>query len=141
MFPRDICSPKRIFLVKRVSPTRKDISLLIYVPLTWKHTPLVICVSRVGGHRSQGICVSQVTGGQFVCACVNIVCTALSVEVSANCLRSLQAFAGCFLKLNDVFWELRSTNVFLKVSRYFYDESELLVGALLPLRGQSFFLS
>ena len=106
--------------------------------LTWKHTPLVICVSRVGGHRSQGIYVSQVTAGQFVCACVNIVCTALSVEVSANCLRSLQAFAGCFLELNDVFWELRSTNVFLKVSRYFYDESELLVGALLPLRGQSF---
>ena len=103
-----------------------------------EHTPLVICVSRVGGHRSQEIFVSQVTGGQFVCACVNIVCTALSVEVSANCLRSLQAFAGCFLELNDVFWELRSTNVFLKVSRYFYDESELLVGALLPLRGQSF---
>ena len=44
-----------------------------------------------------------------------------------NCLRSLRAFAGCFLELNDVYWELRSTNVFFKVSRYFSDESEFIV--------------
>ena len=31
---------------------------------------------------------------------------------SANCLRLLPAFAACFLELNDVYWELRSTNVF-----------------------------
>ena len=42
------------------------------------------------------------------------------------CLRSLPAFAGCFLELNDVCWELRSTNVFFKVSRYFSDESEFM---------------
>ena len=52
-----------------------------------------------------------------------------------NCLRSLRAFAGCFLELNDVYWELRSTNVFFKVSRY---ESEFIVASLSPLRGQSF---
>ena len=54
------------------------------------------------------------------------------------CLRSLPAFAGCFLELNDVCWELRSTNVFFKVSRYFSDESEFIVASLSPLRGQSF---
>ena len=54
-----------------------------------------------------------------------------------NCLRSLRAFAGCFLELNNVYWELRSTNVFFKVSRYFADESEFIVASLLPLRGQS----
>ena len=35
-----------------------------------------------------------------------------------NCLRSLRVFAGCVLELNDVYWELRSTNVFSKVSTY-----------------------
>ena len=44
-----------------------------------------------------------------------------------NCLRSLRTFAGCFLELNEVYWELRSTNVFFKVSRYFSDESEFIV--------------
>jgi len=57
-----------------------------------------------------------------------------------NCLRSLPAFAGCFLELNDVYWVLRSTNVFFKVSRHFYDESGFIVASLSPLRGQ-FFLS
>ena len=47
-------------------------------------------------------------------------------------------FAGCFLELNDVYWVLRSTNVFFNVSWYFYDESEFIVASLLPLRGQSF---
>ena len=42
-----------------------------------------------------------------------------------------------FLDLNDVYWELRSTNVFFKVLRYFSDESEFIVASLLPLRGQS----
>ena len=51
-----------------------------------------------------------------------------------NCLRSLPAFAGCFLELNDVYWVLRSTNVFFKVSRHFYDESEFIVASLSPLR-------
>ena len=55
-----------------------------------------------------------------------------------NCLRSLRAFAACFLELNDVYWELRSTNVFFKVSRYFCDESEFNVASLSPSRGQSF---
>ena len=53
-----------------------------------------------------------------------------------NCLRSVPAFAGCFLELNDVYWVLRSTNMFFKVSRYFYDESEFIVASLSPLRGQ-----
>ena len=51
---------------------------------------------------------------------------------------SLPAFTGCFLELNDVYWELHSTNMFFKVSRYFYDESEFIVASLSPLRGQSF---
>ena len=55
-----------------------------------------------------------------------------------NCLRSLRAFASCFLELNDVFWELRSTNVFFKVSKYLSDESEFIVASLSPLRGPSF---
>ena len=55
-----------------------------------------------------------------------------------NCLRSVPAFAGCFLELNDVYWVLRSTNMFFKVSRYFYDEGEFIVVSLSPLRGQSF---
>ena len=57
---------------------------------------------------------------------------------SVNCLRSLPAFAGCFLELNDLYWVLRSTNVFFKVSRHFYDESEFIVASLSPVRGQSF---
>ena len=57
---------------------------------------------------------------------------------SINCLRSLPAFAGRFLELNDVYWVLRSTNVFFKVSRHFYDQSEFIVASLSPLRGQSF---
>ena len=57
---------------------------------------------------------------------------------SVNWLRSVPAFAGCFLELNDVYWVLRSTNMFFKVSRYFYDESEFIVASLSPLRGQSF---
>ena len=55
-----------------------------------------------------------------------------------NCLRSVPAFASCFLELKDVYWVLRSTNMFFKVSRYFYDESEFIVASLSPLRGQSF---
>ena len=54
---------------------------------------------------------------------------------AVNCLR---AFAGCFLELNDVYWGLRSTNMFFKVLRYFYDENEFIVASLSPLRGQSF---
>ena len=58
------------------------------------------------------------------------------------CLRSTlvfaDLFAGCFLELNDLYWVLRSTNVFFKVSRHFYDESEFIVASLSPLRGQSF---
>ena len=57
---------------------------------------------------------------------------------SVNCLRSVPAFAGCFLELKNVYWVLRSTNVFFKVSWYFYDESEFIVASLSPLRGQSF---
>ena len=57
---------------------------------------------------------------------------------SVNCLRSLPAFVGCFLELNDVYWVLRSTNVFFKVSRHFYDESQFIVASLWSLRGQSF---
>ena len=55
-----------------------------------------------------------------------------------NYLRLVAAFAGCFLELSDVYWVLRSTNMFFKVSRYFYDESEFIVASLSPLRGQSF---
>ena len=57
---------------------------------------------------------------------------------SVNCLRSVPAFAGRFLELNDMYWVLHSTNMFLKVSRYFYDESEFIAASLSPLRGQSF---
>ena len=41
-------------------------------------------------------------------------------------------------QLYDVYWELRSTNVFFKLSRYFSDESEFIVASLSLLRGQSF---
>ena len=51
------------------------------------------------------------------------------------CLCSIPAFAGCFLELNDVYWVLHSTNMFFKVSRYFYDESEFIIASLSPLRG------
>ena len=44
----------------------------------------------------------------------------------------------CFLEPNDIYWVLRSTNVFFKVSRHFYLESEFIVALLSPLRGQSF---
>ena len=54
-----------------------------------------------------------------------------------NCFRSVRAFAGCCLELNDVYWVLRSTNVFFKVSWYFYNESEFIVASLSPLSGQS----
>ena len=57
---------------------------------------------------------------------------------SVNCLRSLPAFAGCFLELNDVYLVLRSANMFFKVSIYLYDESEFIVASLSPLRGHSF---
>ena len=49
---------------------------------------------------------------------------------SVNCLRSVPAFASCFLELNDVYWVLRSTNVFFNASWYFYDESEFIVASL-----------
>ena len=50
-----------------------------------------------------------------------------------NCLRSVPAFAGCFLELNDVYWVLRSTNVFFNVSWYFYDESEFIASVAVAL--------
>ena len=78
------------------------------------------------------------TEGQFVCACINMVCSSATEAFSVNCLRSLRAFASCFLELNDVYWELCSTNVFFKVSRYLSDESEFIVAPLSPLRGKSF---
>ena len=53
-------------------------------------------------------------------------------------IRSVPAFASCFLERNDVYWVLRSTNVFFNVSWYFYDDSEFIVASLSPLRGQSF---
>ena len=77
------------------------------------------------------------TGGHFVCACVNMGCWSATEAFSVNCLRSVPAFAGCFLDLNDVYWALRSTNMFFKVSRCYYDESEFIVAPLSPLRGQS----
>ena len=52
----------------------------------------------------------------------------------------LIVYVHCFLELNDVYWELRSKNVFFKVSRYFSDESEFIVAWLSFLRGQSFLL-
>ena len=80
----------------------------------------------------------RATGGHFVFACVNMNCWSATEAFSVNCLRSVPAFAGCFLELNDVYWVLHSTNMFFKVSRYFYDESEFIVASLSPLRGQSF---
>ena len=64
------------------------------------------------------------TGGHFVCACVSMGCWSAAEAFSVNYLRSVPAFAGCFLELNDVYWMLRSTNMFFKVSRYFSDETE-----------------
>ena len=71
--------------------------------------------------------------GQFVCACVNMVC-----RISCELFTFTTSIAGFFLELNDVYWELRSTNVFFKVSRYFYGESEFIVASLSPISGQSF---
>ena len=78
------------------------------------------------------------TEGHFVCTCVNMGCWSATEAFSVNCLCSVPALAGCFLELNDVYWMLRSTNMFFKVSRYFYDESKFIVASLSPLRGQSF---
>ena len=80
------------------------------------------------------------TGGHFVCACVNIGCWSATEAFSVNCLRLVLAFAGCFLELNGVYKVLRSTNMFFKISWYFYDESEFILASLSPLRGQSFIL-
>ena len=66
-----------------------------------------------------------------------MICRSTTEAFSVNCLRPLLAFAGWFLELNDVYWELRSRNVFFKVSRYFYDEIEFIEASLSPLRGQS----
>ena len=60
------------------------------------------------------------TGGHFACACVNMGCWSAIEAFSVNCLRSVPAFAGCFLELNDVYWVLRSSDVFFKVSWYFF---------------------
>ena len=57
----------------------------------------------------------QVRRGAFYFAAFTNLSYAITEAFSVNCLRSLRAFAGCFLELNDVYWELRSTNVFLKV--------------------------
>ena len=57
----------------------------------------------------------QVRRGAFYFAAFTDLSYAITEAFSVNCLRSLRAFAGCFLELNDVYWELRSTNVFLKV--------------------------
>ena len=73
-----------------------------------------------------------------MCACVNMSCRSATEAFSLNCLRSVPEFAGCFLELNDVYWVLRSTNVFFNVKWYFHDESEFIVASLSPLRGQSF---
>ena len=87
--------------------------------------------------KSYLLSADVLTGGHFVYACVNMGCLRATEAFSVNCLRSVPAFAGCFLELNDVYWVLRSTNMFFKVSRYFYDESEFIVAPLSPLRGQS----
>ena len=98
------------------------------------------------GHLQSG-CIQEMvaykkwslwTGGHFVCTCVNMGCWSATEAFSVNCLRSVPAFAGCILELNDIYWMLRSTNMFFKVSRYFYDESEFIIASLSPLRGQSF---
>ena len=52
---------------------------------------------------------------------------------SVKCLHSLPVFAGCFL-------ELHSTNVFFKVSRHFYDESEFILGCCRPWEDSLSFL-
>ena len=39
----------------------------------------------------------------------------------------LFTFTTNICRLFEVYWELRSTNVFFKVSRYFSDESEFIV--------------
>ena len=73
------------------------------------------------GWFSRASLVYYPTGGHFVCACVNMGCwraTEIATEAfSVNCLRSVPAAAGRFLELNDVYWVLRSTNMFFKVAR------------------------
>ena len=105
-----------------------------------KLTSLLVWNQQISRHHFwwTKLKVGRKTGGHFVCACVNIGCWSATEAFSVNCLRSVPAFAGCFLELNDVYWVLRSTNLFLNVSRYFYDESEFIVASLSPLRGQSF---
>ena len=87
--------------------------------------------------KPQEIFTFNVENRKAFCMCMCL-CRSSKGAFSVNCLCSLPAFAGCFLEMNDVYWELRSTNVFLKVSRYFYDESEFMAAALSPLRGKSF---
>ena len=87
--------------------------------------------------KPQEIFTFNVENRKAFCMCMCL-CRSSKGAFSVNCLCSLPAFAGCFLEMNDVYWELRSTNVFLKVSRYFYDESEFIAASLSPLRGKSF---
>ena len=88
--------------------------------------------------------VSWETGGHFVCACINMVCWRAVEEAQRHFLwivyvhyRHLQAV---FLELNDVYWVLRSSNVFFKVSRHFYDESEFILGRCRPWEDSLSFL-
>ena len=76
--------------------------------------------------------------GHFVGACVSMVCWSAS-----DIFRELFTFNTSICRLFfgaewHIYGVLRSTNVFFKVSRHFYVESEFIVASLSPWRGQSF---
>ena len=87
-----------------------------------------ICSDRWNAHilQQEGILYAHASIGAVEVPQRNSSTEAFSV----NCLRSVPAFSGCFLELNDVYWMLRSTDMLFKVSRYFYDESEFIVDSL-----------
>ena len=79
------------------------------------------------GWFSRASLVYYPTGGHFVCACVNMGCwraTEIATEAfSVNCLRSVPAAAGRFLKLNDVYWAVAlERTVFPFVKQYIEDK-------------------
>ena len=66
----------------------------------------------VGAQHSRHL--DKKTGGHFVRACVNMGCWSATQAFPVNCLRSVPAFVGRFLELNDVYWVQTCIEVFLR---------------------------
>ena len=79
------------------------------------------------------VCKLGLPNRKAICLRTRQKCFEVSATEAFSFLLYLRAFAACFLELNVVYWQLRSTNVLFKILKYFYDESEFIVA----FRGQS----